>query len=303
MNFVHLLATDRLRSVMNDSTGVQRAYAAYGLASIQGGPVSAFCGEYRDALAGCYHLGNGYRQFNPAIMRFHGPDGWSPFGEGGINAYVYCTGDPINKSDPTGHFGWLPVVTQAASSISTALGAINRRAAAVVEQRIQRFAGLPVAHAPARAEAADTLFGYAAGLMGAGANIARSLIDAPAAIAGTVVGQLVWIGAAGSAGVAGGTNLNAYPVFRSWTKTARANGMNRVGVAFEGAGQMLLPPFVRRIAARWLVRTADRVVNSITYLYGGPGSSLARGYVPGQGEALTSMMVVRRNGEVEVTGR
>ncbi|MFV3290826.1 RHS repeat-associated core domain-containing protein [Pseudomonas sp. NY11955] len=300
MNFVHLLATDSLRSVMNDSTDVRRAYTAYGLANIQGGPMSAFCGEYRDALTGYYHLGNGYRQFNPAIMRFHGPDGWSPFGDGGINAYVYCTGDPINKSDSTGHVGWLPVIAQAASSISTALGAINRRASAVVEQRIRRFAGLPVAHELAQAEAADMLFGYASGIMGTGANVARNVVASPAAVANTLAGQLVWIGAAGSTGVAVATNLNAYPVFRSWTKTARANGMNPVGVAFEGAGQVLVPPFVRRFAERWLVRTAERVVSGITHLYGESGRSLAGGYALGQGEELTSVVVVLRNG-VEVS--
>lgn len=102
MYLVHLLATDSLRSVMNDSTDVRRAYTAYGLVNIQGGPMSAFCGEYRDPLAGYYHLGNGYRQFNPAIMRFHGPDGLSPFGEGGLNAYMYCEADPVNRIDPSG---------------------------------------------------------------------------------------------------------------------------------------------------------------------------------------------------------
>jgi len=37
-------------------------------------------------------------------MRFNSPDSWSPFGEGGPNAYMYCGADPINRSDPTGHF-------------------------------------------------------------------------------------------------------------------------------------------------------------------------------------------------------
>ncbi len=27
----------------------------------------------------------------------------SPFGKGGMNAYAYCAGDPVNRSDPTGH--------------------------------------------------------------------------------------------------------------------------------------------------------------------------------------------------------
>jgi hypothetical protein len=36
-------------------------------------------------------------------MRFEKPDSWSPFGKGGLNAYGYCVGDPVNRSDTTGH--------------------------------------------------------------------------------------------------------------------------------------------------------------------------------------------------------
>jgi hypothetical protein len=41
-------------------------------------------------------------------MRFNSPDSWSPFGEGGLNAYGYCGGDPRNRVDPNGHkFGFI----------------------------------------------------------------------------------------------------------------------------------------------------------------------------------------------------
>jgi hypothetical protein len=36
-------------------------------------------------------------------MRFNSPDSWSPFGEGGINSYTYCLGDPVNGTDRSGH--------------------------------------------------------------------------------------------------------------------------------------------------------------------------------------------------------
>jgi RHS repeat-associated protein len=63
-----------------------------------------FNGERSDLLTGNYFLGNGYRIFSPSLMRFNKPDNLSPFGAGGINSYFYCKGDPINFSDPTGHF-------------------------------------------------------------------------------------------------------------------------------------------------------------------------------------------------------
>ncbi|WNW10754.1 RHS repeat-associated core domain-containing protein [Pseudomonas sp. DTU_2021_1001937_2_SI_NGA_ILE_001] len=48
-------------------------------------------------------LGHGYRAYNPALMRFHSPDNQSPFAQGGLNAYAYCRGDPLNRTDPSGH--------------------------------------------------------------------------------------------------------------------------------------------------------------------------------------------------------
>ncbi|MCQ9425345.1 RHS repeat-associated core domain-containing protein [Pseudomonas sp. LJDD11] len=62
-----------------------------------------FNGELPDPLTGHYLLGHGYRADNPVLMRFNSPDSLSPFAEGGINAYAYCRGDPVNRCDPTGH--------------------------------------------------------------------------------------------------------------------------------------------------------------------------------------------------------
>lgn len=69
--------------------------------------ILGFNGEHIDPLTNHYLLGNGYRGFNPPLMRFNKPDSASPFDEGGLNAYAYCLGDPINRRDPSGHNSWL----------------------------------------------------------------------------------------------------------------------------------------------------------------------------------------------------
>ncbi|MFV0933411.1 RHS repeat-associated core domain-containing protein [Pseudomonas jessenii] len=104
----HLLATDQQRSVLNVLDVVRPhplAYSPYGHRPAGNGLLSllGFNGERRDPVTGCYLLGNGYRAFNPVMMRFTIPDSWSPFGEGGLNAYGYCAGDPVNRNDPSGH--------------------------------------------------------------------------------------------------------------------------------------------------------------------------------------------------------
>jgi RHS repeat-associated protein len=71
-----------------------------------------FNGERPQPPTGHYLLGNGYRAFNPTLMRFNSPDSWSPFGDGGLNAYAYCAGDPVNNIDPDGHWGSLAYVAR-----------------------------------------------------------------------------------------------------------------------------------------------------------------------------------------------
>lgn len=82
-------------------------YSVYGYFSLAdiGFSTLSFTGQLRDKLTGCYLLGNGYRGFSPTLMRFIIPDIFSPFDIGGINPYCYCSGDPINKYDPTGEAG------------------------------------------------------------------------------------------------------------------------------------------------------------------------------------------------------
>ncbi|WP_082416130.1 RHS repeat-associated core domain-containing protein [Pseudomonas sp. NBRC 111127] len=62
-----------------------------------------FNGEHLQIATASYHLGSGYRTYSPALMRFCSPDSWSPFGLGGMNPYIYCGADPVNRNDPSGH--------------------------------------------------------------------------------------------------------------------------------------------------------------------------------------------------------
>ncbi|AUI86313.1 RHS repeat-associated core domain-containing protein [Vibrio azureus] len=77
-----------------------------------------FNGEWLDPILNGYHLGQGYRVYQPSLMRFNAPDSLAPFGEGVHNAYAYCHNDPINFTDPSGHldikkiiFGVFGVIT------------------------------------------------------------------------------------------------------------------------------------------------------------------------------------------------
>ncbi|WP_082457581.1 RHS repeat-associated core domain-containing protein [Pseudomonas sp. Leaf48] len=111
-----LLATDPQRSVINALDTAQShpvAYAAYGHHPAKKGLHSllAFNGERPDPVTGHYPLGQGYRQYNAVLKRFNSPDSWSPFGEGGLNAYAYCKGNPVNRSDPTGHISVLTALS------------------------------------------------------------------------------------------------------------------------------------------------------------------------------------------------
>jgi RHS repeat-associated protein len=144
----HLLATDQQRSVLHTLNASPQskpiAYSPYGHRHPENGLLSllGFNGERPDPVTGHYLLGNGYRAYNPVLMRFNSPDNMTPFGKGGFNSYGYCFSDPINRTDPNGHnpslisfkfglnvmnkiFAWASRAKAAASGVSTDFSAIK----------------------------------------------------------------------------------------------------------------------------------------------------------------------------------
>lgn len=144
-----LLATDQKASVLHSicsTLNQPQTYSPYGHRPKMSGLLSVlgFNGERPDELTGHYLLGQGYRAFNPVLMRFNSPDSLSPFGNGGINAYAYCAGDPMNRVDPSGH-NWfaslLKKVMKVPPSASAATASYNTKK--VTKSLTKRFNELP----------------------------------------------------------------------------------------------------------------------------------------------------------------
>lgn len=92
-----LTATDHHDSLLwsrdgEQTSGTLHAWSPYGSGAATS-QLPGFNGERIDPVSGTYHLGNGYRAYNPTLMRFNCPDSLSPFRAGGINPYAYCAGD------------------------------------------------------------------------------------------------------------------------------------------------------------------------------------------------------------------
>lgn len=104
---LYLPMLDHQRSSFGGSS-YSRAYTPYGAAAVAEGPTLGFCGQLCERPMGIYQLGNGYRCYSPTVLRFLSPDQLSPFGDGGLNAYGYCAGDPVNKWDLSGGV-WEPI--------------------------------------------------------------------------------------------------------------------------------------------------------------------------------------------------
>ncbi|MHC3482665.1 RHS repeat-associated core domain-containing protein [Klebsiella pasteurii] len=141
---------------LSAGTSTAFAWSTFGDGTARTGNVAllpGFNGERQDPLSGVTHLGNGYRAYSPALRRFTCPDSESPFGVGGINPYVYCDHDPVNKTDPSGHGGWsrirnnMKMLTQkmseeSAESMSTTV-ANSSSINSGIESSLQGASGIP----------------------------------------------------------------------------------------------------------------------------------------------------------------
>jgi len=101
-----ILMTDWQRNVIGGTAcdaQLPGGYDPFGNTRANAAWASRFRGQVWDSRSRLYLLGNGYRAYSTGLRRFISPDSFSPFGAGGLNTYVYCAGDPINSSDPSGH--------------------------------------------------------------------------------------------------------------------------------------------------------------------------------------------------------
>jgi len=124
------------------------SYSPFGGAATRSGGdnlLPGFNGERLDPVDQRYNLGNGYRAYNPVLMRFNAPDSWSPFGNGGLNQYAYCEGDPINLSDPSGHMSTGAAVKMGLGIFVGILGAILSFGAAIAVEGAMATAALCLA--------------------------------------------------------------------------------------------------------------------------------------------------------------
>ena len=144
-----------------------------------------FNGEHLDAGSGCYLLGAGHhRPYSPTLGLFLAPDSASPFSAGGLNTLAYCAGDPINRSDPSGHFWkWIGMAVGVLATVASlgTLAVVGVTASAVIGATLGVVGtAVEVAAAVVKDETASTVLSFvglgvaAAGLVAAAPAMAKS---------------------------------------------------------------------------------------------------------------------------------
>ncbi|XXG98285.1 DNA replication protein psf2 [Hypoxylon texense] len=235
-----------------------QTYTPYGFNA--GSSAVGFNGQWRDPVTGWYHLGNGYRVYNPALMRFHSPDQWSPFASREPNAYAYCLGDPVNRVDPTGHlsllgaeFGWRDLaMTLVGVGVGVVVGLLTGGAGFAIA------AGMAVAAGVASDVATGAIYDAASGKAPTWESVGE---DAAYGVLGGVVGEaggrLLGKGIkAAVKGLGGGGGRGA--IGRSGARAATA------AVAAE-AGSDAMGSLAYRVRSGTLLGAAQHHVDEVAY--------------------------------------
>lgn len=138
-----LLGADAQGSVRveADTTTRTRQYSAYGTERENAEHLLiGFAGQRVEPVTHWQILGD-YRPYDPVLMCFLSPDSESPFGRGGINPYVYCAGDPVNRIDPDGH-SWVNYALAGAGIVLSVAAVIGSYGAASAVFASFGFAGI-----------------------------------------------------------------------------------------------------------------------------------------------------------------
>lgn len=83
---------------------------------------SGFTGQGFDRSTQALEMGNGYRAYHPEIGLFNQGDSLSPFSDKlTFNSFNYAAVNPVNSTDPTGHFSVSPGLTTLMAGTAFAL--------------------------------------------------------------------------------------------------------------------------------------------------------------------------------------
>ncbi|WP_407316343.1 RHS repeat-associated core domain-containing protein [Pseudomonas sp. nanlin1] len=178
MQTISWLATDPQGSVLQVLSGHWQTlvYTAYGdTRGAEGGSHQLLYTSQVRELSGLYLLGRGHRSYSVTLRRFLQSDAHSPFEVGGLNGYAYCTGDPVNLTDPSGRApGLAALVTLVTGRLGSQIPMLAANSVPYLLGTTSVATGIAAALPGVPVEARWAL-GAASVVSGAGAVFARNL--------------------------------------------------------------------------------------------------------------------------------